>query len=241
MTIKAFLLAAGFGSRLRPLTNSIPKCLVPLGGKPILELWLQKLERVNCDSVLINTHYLADQVHDFVDKYRQNSTIQIDISHETQILGTAGSLLSNLDYFDNSLSLLIHADNFMFESLLPAIIQHRKLRPLLTMVTFECTNPHSCGIVKVDSSGIVQSFYEKVSNPPGNMANGAIYIFDHRFVDFLRSTYGYNAKIKDISSEIISTLVGQIQVWHTDKMFADIGTLESYKLAQEFYVKYGIE
>ena len=149
--------------------------------------------------------------------------------------------MSNLDYFGDSLGILIRTDNFMYESLQPAIRQHQKCRPLMTMVTFISSNPQSCGIVEIDSQGIVQSYYEKSANPPGNMANGAIYIFDHRFVEYLRVNYEYKTQITDISSEIIPRLVGQIQVCHTDKMFADIGTLESYKTAQEFYKKYGIE
>ena len=164
MTIKAFLLAAGFGTRLRPITDSIPKCLVPLGGKPILELWLQKLERIKCSSVLINTHYLSSQVQDFIDGYKQSSKIHIDISDEKKILGTAGSLLSNLDYFNNSLGILIHADNFMYESLQPAISQHLKLKPLLTMVTFNSTNPQSCGIVEVDSEELCNRFMKNHLN-----------------------------------------------------------------------------
>ena len=211
MTIKAFLLAAGFGTRLRPITDSIPKCLVPLGDKPILELWLRKLEKVKCESVLINTHYLSTQVQKFIDRYQQNSKINIELSHEKEILGTGGSLMSNLDYFGDSLGILIHADNFMYESLQPAIRQHQKCRPLMTMVTFISSNPQSCGIVEIDSQGIVQSYYEKSANPPGNMANGAIYIFDHRFVEYLRVNYEYKTQITDISSEIIPRLVGQIQ------------------------------
>ena len=241
MTIKALLLAAGFGTRLRPLTNTTPKCLVPFGTKPILQLWLEKLEQINCRSALINTHYLSEKVHSFVDSYCSNSQMNINISYEPTLLGTAGTLLSNLDFFDGSLSLLIHADNFMYESLSPAIAQHKQSSSLLTMVTFTTNSPQSCGIVKIDSGGVVQSFHEKVSNPPGNIANGAIYIFDKRFVDFLRTNFSGFPSIVDFSAEIIPLIVGQIRVWHTKKMFADIGTLESYKLAQDFYTSNGIE
>ena len=241
MTVKALILAAGFGTRLRPLTNTTPKCLVPFGSTPILELWFQKLEQINCSSALVNTHYLSDKVHAFIDSYTPKTRIKINISHEAKLLGTAGTLLSNLDFFDGTLSLLIHADNFMYESLLPAISQHKEFSPLLTMVTFTTSSPHSCGIVTIDSNGFVQSFHEKVSNPPGNIANGAIYIFDKRFVDFLRSNISCNPSIADFSAEVIPLITGQIRVWHTKKMFADIGTLESYQLAQDFYNNNGIE
>ena len=158
---------------------------------------------IKCSSVLINTHYRSKQVQEFIERYKQKSKIHIDLSHEKEILGTGGSLMSNLDYFSDSIGILIHADNFMFESLQAAISQHQKCRPLMTMVTFTSSNPRSCGIVEVDSQGIVQSFYEKSPNPPGDMANGAIYIFDHRFVEYLRVNYEYKTQITDISREII--------------------------------------
>ena len=72
--MKAILLAAGFGTRLRPLTNNIPKCLVPIKGKPLLEIWLDKLSDVGVKDFLINTHYLYDKVESFIkkSKYKNN-------------------------------------------------------------------------------------------------------------------------------------------------------------------------
>ena len=64
--LRALLLAAGFGTRLRPLTLHTPKCLVPVGGQPLLAHWLQQLELIGTEAALVNTHYLADQVEDFL-------------------------------------------------------------------------------------------------------------------------------------------------------------------------------
>ena len=65
-SFRALLLAAGLGTRLRPITLRTPKCLVPIGGKPLLGRWLRTLELAGCDSVLINTHYLAEEVEAFL-------------------------------------------------------------------------------------------------------------------------------------------------------------------------------
>ena len=65
-TIKALLLSAGLGTRLRPLTNHTPKCLIKVKGVPLLETWLNKLEKLGCEEVLINTHYLGDLVKEFL-------------------------------------------------------------------------------------------------------------------------------------------------------------------------------
>ena len=93
-SFRALLLAAGLGTRLRPITLHTPKCLVPIKGEPLLGHWLRKLEIAGCDSVLINTHYLADQVEAFL-KGWQSSTMVVQTVHEPQLLGTAGTLLAN--------------------------------------------------------------------------------------------------------------------------------------------------
>ena len=64
--MRALLLAAGLGTRLRPITDKIPKCLVPIQGRPLLEIWLDKLCEVGVQEFLVNTHYLAAQVEEFI-------------------------------------------------------------------------------------------------------------------------------------------------------------------------------
>ena len=64
--MKAILLCAGKGLRLRPYTNNIPKCLMPIKGKPLLEIWLEKLFSAGITNILINAHYLSDQVDNFI-------------------------------------------------------------------------------------------------------------------------------------------------------------------------------
>ena len=64
--MKALLLSAGYGTRLRPLTYSLPKCLVNIGGKPLLGHWIDKLECLGCEEAIINTHYLSEQVKNYL-------------------------------------------------------------------------------------------------------------------------------------------------------------------------------
>ena len=99
--IRVLLLAAGFGTRLRPLTFDIPKCLIEVDKKPILGFWLNKLEDFGVERILINTHYLADKVNHFLDNnYLQNRKIKK--FHEKKLLGTAGTLIANYKFFLNS-------------------------------------------------------------------------------------------------------------------------------------------
>ena len=227
--IKAILLAAGFGTRLRPITLETPKCLVHVNNKPLLEHWLAKLEKLGCTEVLINTHYLNEKVENFIANY-DSKKISIKIVYEPIILGTAGTLINNLEFFKDSIGLLIHADNFTNESLFGFIDAHIK-RPkdcLLSMLTFTTKNPSSCGIIKKDKFGRVLNFYEKSNEFHGDCANGAIYAFDKSFIMELKK---FPKKTSDFSLEVLPAMIGKIYSWHTNCSYIDVGTPESLQKA----------
>ena len=229
--LRALLLAAGFGTRLRPITQKIPKCLVEVGGEPLLGRWLRQLENVGCEAVLINTHYLADQVESFL-RDRPVSSMLVKTIHEPELLGTAGTLLANQDFFANSTGLLIHADNAM-EGDLQGLLDTHSCRPaecLLTMLTFHTDQPRSCGIVATDARGVVTAFHEKVADPPGTCANGALYAFDDQCLDFFDAM---SPKPSDFSTEVIPCLMGRIQTWHSHQPYLDIGTPLALATAQK--------
>lgn len=228
--LRAFLLAAGFGTRLRPITLHTPKCLVSVAGQPLLGRWLRKLEYVGCEEVLINTHYLAEQVVAFLDNW-SSSSLRIVTTHEPVLLGTAGSLLANKSFFEGATGLLIHADNAMSEDLQGILTAHSE-RPkhcLLTMLTFTTDRPESCGIVQTNIDGIVTNFYEKVDLPPGDCANGALYAFDSDLIQYISEISPPPA---DFSTEVIPNLIGHIQTWHTDQPYLDIGNPDALAKAQ---------
>lgn len=95
--VRALLLAAGLGIRLRPLTDEWPKCLMPIGKRPLLEYWLQTLLTAGIQDVLVNTHFHADQVNAFL--AREQFATWVKSVHERQLLGTAGTLHANVDFF----------------------------------------------------------------------------------------------------------------------------------------------
>lgn len=219
---KAILLSAGLGTRLRPITLQIPKCMVTIAGLPLLEHWIRHLENLKVDSVIINTHYLAEQVENYINQ-RQNNLLSINIINEKELLGTAGTLIANKDFFKDSIGILIHADNYTKTNLNELIkaFHNRPSGCLLTMLTFNSPNPESCGVVEISEKGIVTNFHEKVKYPPSNRANGAIYIFGQEFLDWL-SQYANNCS--DFSTEILPKLIGRISTWHTLDPYIDIGT-----------------
>ena len=227
---RALLLSAGLGTRLRPLTLKTPKCLVKIGNKPILEYWIDKLENVSVDQVIVNTHYLSYKVDLFLEKQNRKDMKILNV-YEEQLLGTAGTLISNYKFFSNSLGILIHADNFTNMDLKDLIESHRNRPPdcLLTMLTFNTSNPESCGIVEVDSNNVVQKFHEKKTNPPGNIANAAVYLFEEDFLEWLIINY---PQATDFSTHVLPNLLGRIYTFHTKMTYIDIGTNQSLDKAR---------
>ncbi len=226
--MRALLLAAGLGTRLRPLTDTVPKCLVPIKGEPLLQIWLQRLSRAGVGPFLINTHYLADQVEAFVERsdYRE----QIELHYEPQLRGTAGTLNSHLDFFQGEEGMLIHADNYCLADL-AAFQQAHQQRPaecLITMMTFRTDDPGSCGIVELDPRGVVVGFHEKVANPPGNLANGAVYILSRECLEIMASELH---AAEDFSTQVLGHFVGRIYSYETTETFLDIGTPATYAQA----------
>ena len=226
--MRALLLAAGLGTRLRPITDTTPKCLVPIHGQALLAIWLQRLAQAGIGPFLVNTHYLSGQVNAFVESspYRQD----ILLVHERDLLGTAGTLLANLDFFAGTDGLLIHADNYCLADFSAFLQAHRSRPPecLMTMMTFRTDAPSSCGIVELDARGVVEGFHEKVANPPGNLANGAVYILS---AELLRRLGSDLRSVTDFSTEVLSLLVGKIYSYDTAATFLDIGTPENYAKA----------
>jgi mannose-1-phosphate guanylyltransferase len=226
--MRTILLAAGFGKRLMPLTKDIPKCLVPIKGVPLLEIWLTRLIKFNLGPFLINTHYKSGQVESYVRASKYSKEVRI--ATESVLMGTAGTLIKNIDFFQGKDGLLIHSDNYCMADF-NAFVEAHQNRPkecLLTMMTFRTNNPSSCGIVELNRKGIVTSFYEKVTNPPGNLANGAIYILSAELLEMIKKEL---AGAKDFSTEILSHLIGRIYTYETQEIFIDIGTPETYKQA----------
>jgi len=223
--MRALLLAAGFGTRLKPLTDMIPKCLVPINGTPLLEIWLERLSSAGIREYLVNTHYLADQVEDYIAHSKYKSLIKI--VNEPNLLGTAGTLIANIDFFQGEDGMLVHADNYCLADLGAFQKAHfdRPKECLMTMMTFRSDDPHSCGIVELNQSGTVIGFHEKVTNPPGNLANGAVYILSAELLKKM-STNFHGAK--DFSTEVLNRCVGNIYSYETSEIFIDIGTPKSY-------------
>jgi mannose-1-phosphate guanylyltransferase len=227
--VRALLLAAGPGTRLRPITDCLPKCLVPIHGKPLLEYWLDMLLPNGIERVLVNTHYLSRAVRAFVagSPWRDS----IEMVHEDLLLGTGGTVLRNRDFLANGPFMVVHADNLSrFD--VGAFIGIHADRPAgvdITMMTFDTDMPQSCGIVEQDERGVIVAFHEKQPKPPGRRANAAVYIFEPSVIGFLASL---GKEVIDISTEVLPRYMGRMQAFHNSDYHRDIGTPDSLALAE---------
>ena len=227
--ISVLLLAAGCGTRLRPYTNKWPKCLMPINRKPLLEYWLDISAQIGAENVLVNTHYLASTVQRFLDRpvYKQ----WVRGVYEPELKGTAGTLRENARALRDSTILVAHADNFCQCNFHDFLSFHQTKRPKfcpITMMTFQTQSPHSCGIVELDKNKVVRNFYEKVRNPPGNLANGAVYLLEPYILDWICE----RPEITDFSTQVIPHFIGRVATWHNKGTHLDIGFIQALREAQ---------
>jgi len=133
--MKAMIFAAGLGTRLKPLTDSIPKALVPIAGKPLLEHVILKLKTAGFDEIIVNVHHFPDQIIDFL-KANNNFDIRIEVSDERdQLLDTGGGIRKAKHFFDDGQPFLVHNVDILSDIDLTELFQqHLVTDSLATLV-----------------------------------------------------------------------------------------------------------
>lgn len=227
--MRAILLAAGLGTRLMPFTRDVPKVLMPIRGVPLLAYWLKALHDAGIGPALINVHHHATVVENYLTRYAR--PFVFTTVYEPELLNTGGTVIANRSFLSDEPFILLHADNFCLCPM-DAFVRAHSARPkhaVMTMMTFRTSDPGSCGIVELDRAGLVIAFHEKVRQPPGDLANAAVYILEPEVVDFLR---GLGKTEIDFSNEVIPAFLGRIHTYNNRVYHRDIGTAASLELAQ---------
>jgi len=224
--VKAFLLAAGLGSRLRPLTDSIPKCLVPIRGVPLLAIWLEICRRYGVDEVLINVHSQSRTVRDFLAKSPVD--INVQLFEEPALLGSAGTLRANQAWVASESSFWVfYADVLTTADLSRMANFHRRHQGVATLGVCPVPDPHRSGIVVVDERATVRQFIEKPQNPPGNLAFGGIILARPEFLESIPAQMP-----ADLGHDVLPRLVNRMFAHLITDYHLDVGTPESYAAAQ---------
>ena len=224
--MKAFLLAAGLGTRLRPLTNTIPKCLVPINGKPLLEYWFILFEKYGVDEVLVNLHYLPKKVLAFIQSV--SYPIKIKTFYEPELLGSAGTVYANRDWIRNEKDfLIVYADNLSTVNLHKILSAHRTSNPVLTMGLFRTNRPDQCGIATLNDYDVITDFTEKPANPSSNLANAGIYVASRELLEYLPEKAP-----ADFGFDVLPHLIGKMKGYVIEEYLLDIGDMKNYEQAQ---------
>jgi mannose-1-phosphate guanylyltransferase len=225
--MKAFLLAAGKGTRLQPLTFHTPKCLVPIFGKPLIEYWFDIFELYGINEVLINTSHLASNVRDYLTNNSRG--IKIKLTYEESLLGSGGTIKKNWDFIEGRESFFIfYSDNLTNINLSKMMHFHDSKNSDFTLALFKVPNPHECGIVGMDEQSKILSFIEKPKNPVSNLAFAGIILSSPKLMDYFP-----DRNIFDLGHDVLPHVVGNASGYVIEEYLLDVGTHDKLKQAEK--------
>lgn len=223
----ALILAGGLGTRLRPITEHTPKCLVEVAGVPLLEYWMQALAAVGVGKVVVNTHHLPDKVRAYLARVHERHDLDVGESYEPVLLGSAGTVTANRALADGVDDvLLVYADNLSNVPLGRMLEFHRGHPEPMTMALFHTDRPTACGIASLDAAGRIVRFVEKPKEPESDLANAGIYIVT---ADAYREIA--DMKAFDLGFDVLPKFVGQAMGFEHDGVHLDVGTLDALERA----------
>lgn len=233
ISMKAFILAAGAGTRLRPLTDTCPKPMLPVAGEPLLFHTLRWLRRYGVTDAALNLHHLPDVVREGLGT-GERFGMRLSYSFEPKLLGTAGAVRRVADedpeFFDQTFA-VIYGDLLLDLDLDRLLAFHQAKRSLFTIALKRTTTPQSQGMIEVDADGRVRSFVEKpMVWEGGDTANAGVYLCEPEVIDYIPpgfSDFGHN--VIPTLLQIGAPVYGQPLVGY----LLDIGTPAAYAQAQE--------
>jgi mannose-1-phosphate guanylyltransferase len=225
--MKAFLLAAGNGTRLRPLTDSVPKCLLPIRGVPLLEIWLNNCKAAGITDVLVNAHAHAEAIRQFA--AQQTTEVRIRIAEEPELLGSAGTVGANREFVSGEEPFFIlYADVLTNIDLRRMLEFHQQKHLPATLAIYQVPDPTHCGIVTMDGNSIIQEFIEKPSQPVSNWAFAGVMIADSELFNFLP-----DRRPADLGFDVLPKMIGKMAAYRISEYLLDIGTIGNYENAQQ--------
>jgi mannose-1-phosphate guanylyltransferase len=227
ISMKAFLLAAGHGTRLRPITDNIPKCLVPIQGTPMLAIWLRLCKKLGIIELLINLHAHADAVRTFLHQFGEGD-VRVQVVEEKELLGSAGTLRANRSWVEGEELFWVFYADVLHCADLPAMLRmHRQRGLAATLGVYEVPDPSRCGIVTTNAEGVIEDFVEKPAYATSKLAFSGLMIGTRTVLDAIPESVP-----TDIGFHVLPKLIGQMQAFPIRDYLIDIGTLENYQHAQ---------
>lgn len=230
--MNAIVLAGGFGSRLKPLTDNCPKPMLPLANRPMLDYVVAQLYHYGITDVTFTLGYKAEQVYTFCSRYNQ---ITAHFSTEEQPLGTAGGVKNASEFLDD-VFIVISGDALNNVNLSEMIEKHLSSANDVTMTVTSVDNPSLYGVVNINETDKVISFVEKpATREYGNLVNTGIYVINKSVLSYVPSGVSF-----DFARNLFPTLLqtNKVGAYLHNGYWCDIGDKQSYFKAN-FYVRSG--
>ncbi|MGV8962680.1 MAG: nucleotidyltransferase family protein [Candidatus Saccharimonadaceae bacterium] len=240
--MKAMIFAAGLGTRLKPITNTMPKALVPILGKPLIEHVIEKLKSAGFNEIIINIHHFGDQIIDFI-KLKNNFDIRIEFSDERdKLLGTGGAIKKASWFFDNDKPVLIHNVDILSDVDLGSVYnQHIQNNATATLVV---SDRDTFRYLLFDEFNSLQGWINKksgeIKSPHQNfnslnykeLAFSGIHVISSNALQYIKG-FPHIFSIIDFYLSICNKEIVQAYIAQENSMI-DVGKLASLKKAEEF-------
>lgn len=227
--MKALFLAGGMGTRLKPLTDHLPKPMVPIMGVPLLERSIRELKRCGVNEIVISTCYKSDCIESHFDP-DSRSGLKIHCICEEKPLGTGGAIKNCQKYFDDTF-LIFNSDILSNLDLKELVKFHKQKGADVTIAATKVENPSSYGVIEYNPEEYIVSFTEKPK--PGeeksNFINAGVYVFEPRVLDFIPAD-----QVVSIERDTFPLLLkkgSKMAVFRGDNYWIDIGTPQKYMQA----------
>ena len=226
--MKAMLLAAGLGTRLRPLTYELPKPMVPILGRPVMEHILRLMVRHGFDDVVANLHYFPDLIRN---RFGDGSDYgaRLVYSYEPELMGTAGGVRNVRDHFGGETFLIISGDALTDVDLTALWQAHKQKGGIATLALKRVDDPSQLGVVIVNEEGRIQGFQEKPdpAEALSNLGNCGIYVFEPEIFDYFPEP-----EFVDWAMDVFPRLLEEDVSFYGHEIqeyWNDVGSLEEYR------------
>lgn len=232
--MKAVILCAGLGTRLRPITNTIPKVMVPIGGKPLLQHHIEWLVGYGIHDIGINLFHLPKVITEFLGDGSRFGA-RVHYSHQQTLSETASGFNKFKDFVGDDVCLVVYGDNFFILDIEDFHAFHQKKGGIASIALKKWENPESKGIVGLDNENRILWFKEKPQSHEitTNIGNAGIYMVQPEIFSHIPNDRDYDFG-KDIFPDILEkgmTICG----YHLSNYHIDIGTPESLDKARNDY------
>lgn len=234
--MKAFILAAGLGTRLRSLGLDVPKVMVPIGGKPLLEHHIELFKSQGIREFIINVHFLTEKITGYFGDGAKFG-VKITYSSEPELLGTAGAVKKMENELRDGTFIVLYGDNLVSLNFAPLLAFHRQRKAEATVALFESPEPWTGGVVETDATGHVTKFIEKPDRKDlsTNLISAGILVVEPGVLGLIPA-----GQFHDFGKDLFPKMLAEgraLFAMKPDAYIQDVGTPERLAKAQRDFEK----